>query len=278
VLKYELRFTAMTLYSNMSLQTFSYSYHAIKRRFRMIHFLFILLMIASLFAFYSTSYGFETDVIKTSGGDLEITFIGHGTLMFQYNGKIIHVDPWTKLADYTRLPKADIILLTHHHQDHFDLKALEQVQTADSRILLTQTCAKSVAGGIVMKYGDVQNIDGFQIEATPAYNLVHMRKPGFPFHPKYEGNGYVITFGNERVYVAGDTENIPEMKQLKGIDVAFLPMNLPYTMTPEMAADAALAFKPKILYPYHFGDTDTEKLVVLLKDHPEIELRIRELQ
>jgi L-ascorbate metabolism protein UlaG (beta-lactamase superfamily) len=244
----------------------------------MIHFILISIMIVSLFAFSSPSYGFETDGVKTSDGELEITFIGHGTLMFKYNGKIIHVDPWTNLADYTQLPKADIILLTHHHRDHLDTKALEQVRTTNSRLVLTEICAKSVAGGIVMKTGDVQNLDGFQIEATPAYNVVHMRKPGVPFHPKDEGNGYVVTFGDTRVYVAGDTENIPEMKQLKGIDVAFLPMNLPYTMTPEMVTDAALAFQPKILYPYHFGDTDTTKLVDLLKDHPEIDVRIRNMQ
>ena len=112
----------------------------------------------------------------------------------------------------------------------------------------------------------------------PAYNLVHNGQPDQPFHPKGSGNGYVITFGNQRVYVAGDTENTPEMKALKSIDIAFLPMNLPYTMTPEMVADAARTFKPKILYPYHFGKTDTARLVSLLKDQPEIEVRIRPME
>ena len=98
------------------------------------------------------------------------------------------------------------------------------------------------------------------------------------FHPKGRGNGYVITFGDKRVYVAGDTENTPEMKRLKDIDIAFLPMNLPYTMTPEMVADAARAFKPKVLYPYHYGQTDPAKLVDLLKDSPEIEVRIRKMR
>jgi L-ascorbate metabolism protein UlaG (beta-lactamase superfamily) len=104
---------------------------------------------------------------------------------------------------------------------------------------------------------------------------VHKRKNGEPFHPDGSGNGYVILFGDKRVYVAGDTENIPEMKTLKRIDVAFLPMNLPYTMTPEMVADAAKAFKPKVLYPYHYGKTDTSILVQLLKDSKEIDVRIR---
>ena len=111
-----------------------------------------------------------------------------------------------------------------------------------------------------------------------AYNIVHKRDTGQPFHPKGVGNGYIITFGDKRVYVAGDTENVLEMKGLKSIDIAFLPMNLPYTMTPEMVADAAKAFKPKILYPYHFGETDTSKVVSLLKGTPEIEVRIRNMK
>jgi L-ascorbate metabolism protein UlaG (beta-lactamase superfamily) len=126
-----------------------------------------------------------------------------------------------------------------------------------------------------MNNGDIKTIEGLKIEAVPAYNLVHMRSEGVPFHPKGVGNGYVITFGEKRVYVAGDTENTPEMKKLKDIDIAFLPMNLPYTMTPEMVADASKAFKPKILYPYHYGKTDTSKIVELLKDEQDMKVRIR---
>ena len=117
-----------------------------------------------------------------------------------------------------------------------------------------------------------------KIEAIPAYNLVHKRDNGQPFHPKGVGNGYIITFGDKRVYVAGNTENIPEMKSLQEIDCAFLPMNLPYTMTPEMVTDAAEAFRPKILYPYHFGDTDTSQLLRLLQDQKEVEVRIRNMK
>jgi L-ascorbate metabolism protein UlaG (beta-lactamase superfamily) len=116
------------------------------------------------------------------------------------------------------------------------------------------------------------------VKAVPAYNLIHKRDNGQPFHPQGHGNGYIITFGDRNVYVAGDTENIPEMKKLKDIDVAFLPMNLPYTMTPEMVADAAQAFQPKILYPYHYGETDTSKLGALLKDTKGIEFRIRRMK
>jgi L-ascorbate metabolism protein UlaG (beta-lactamase superfamily) len=221
---------------------------------------------------------FEVDIIKTSAGDLKITFIGHGTLIFNFGGKVIHVDPYSTLADYSILPKADLILVTHEHRDHLDLKALNMVRTEKTVVVLTETCAKQLQGGIVMMNGDVKTVEGFKIEAVPAYNIVHKRDTGQPFHPKGVGNGYIITFGDKRVYVAGDTENVPEMKGLKNIDIAFLPMNFPPTMTPEMVADAAKAFKPKILYPYHFGETDTSRVVNLLKGTPEIEVRIRNMK
>jgi L-ascorbate metabolism protein UlaG (beta-lactamase superfamily) len=221
---------------------------------------------------------FEQDVIKTGAGDLTITFIGHGTLMFAFGGKVIHVDPVGQYADYGKLPKADLILITHEHRDHLDLKAMEMLRQPGTQVVLTQAAAVQAPGGLVMANGEVKTVAGLTIEAVPAYNLVHKRESGEPFHPKGQGNGYVITFGDKRVYVAGDTENTPEMKALQGIDIVFLPMNLPYTMTPEMVADAARAFKPKVLYPYHFGKTDTSRLVALLQDHPEIEVRIRKME
>ncbi len=235
---------------------------------------FVGLMVAGV----SAQGNFETDILKTSQGDLEITFIGHGSLLFTYNGKLIYVDPFSPLADYAKLPKADMILITHDHRDHLDPKALESVRTEETALVLTETCAATVKGGIVMKNGDVKTIGGLKIEAIPAYNIVHILSEGVTFHPKGVGNGYVITFGDKRVYVAGDTENIPEMKQLQNIDCAFLPMNLPYTMTPEMVADAAKAFKPKILYPYHYGDTDPSTLVELMKDTMGVEIRIRRMK
>ena len=128
-----------------------------------------------------------------------------------------------------------------------------------------------------MKNGDIKTFQGLKVEAVPAYNVVHERSPGHPFHPKGAGNGYVITFGDQRVYVAGDTENIPEMAKLAKIDIAFLPMNLPYTMTPEMVAEAVRAIQPRIVYPYHFGKTDTSQLVRLLSDLKNVEVRIRKL-
>ena len=220
---------------------------------------------------------FEKDIIKTSAGDLAITFIGHGSLMLNFGGKVIHVDPYSQLTDYGKLPKADLILVAHDHPDHLDPVALQSVRTKDTMVILTEGCAEKVAGGISMKNGDVQTVMGIKIEAVPAYNLLHKRPDGQLFHPRGFGNGYVLTFGDKRIYVAGDTENIPEMKSLAGIDYAFLPMNLPYTMTPEMAADAAKMFRPKVLYPYHYGETDPSLLAALLKDSPDIEVRIRKM-
>jgi L-ascorbate metabolism protein UlaG (beta-lactamase superfamily) len=221
---------------------------------------------------------FESDRIPTSAGDLKVTFIGHGTLMLEFKGQVIHVDPYAKLADYTRLPKADLVLITHEHSDHLDLDALTPLRTTKTVVVLTAACAAWVPGGVVMKNGEARTVGGLPVEAVPAYNLVHKRASGEPFHPKGVGNGYVIAFGDKRLYVAGDTENTPEMKALKDIDIAFLPMNLPYTMTPEMVADAALAFRPRILYPYHYGDTDPGRLAALLKDEKGIELRIRPMR
>ena len=244
-----------------------------------IFFLCFALFILSI-NFATAEQSFEKDSFKTDQGTLEITFIGHGTLMFSFEGKTIQVDPWSRLADYSMLPEADLILVTHEHGDHLDLEALHTCRKPGTEIVYTELCSQKVSSGILMRNGDSRVVKGIQIEAVPAYNIRHKRSNGTPFHPKGDGNGYVLTFGDNslRVYVAGDTENIPEMADLKNIDIAFLPMNLPYTMTPEMAAEAAKIIKPEILYPYHFGETDTGKLVELLKDEKDIEVRIRKLQ
>lgn len=224
---------------------------------------------------------FEKDIVKTNSGDLAMTFIGHASLMFEFNGMVIHVDPVSREADYKNLPDADLILVTHEHGDHLDVSAIKQLLKEGTQVIMTPACkdnAEDIAGTIIMKNGDVKKVKSISIEAIPAYNIEHKRPGGEPFHPKGQGNGYILTFGNVRVLVAGDTENTPEIKSLKNIDVAFLPMNLPYTMTPEMVADAAKAFRPKILYPYHYGNTDTRELIELLKGEKDIEVRIRELQ
>ncbi|RPJ80040.1 MAG: MBL fold metallo-hydrolase [Acidobacteria bacterium] len=213
----------------------------------------------------------QADTFPTSGGDLRVTFIGHGTLMFQHAGKVVHVDPVSQYADYASLPKADVVLVTHTHGDHLDPKAIEAVRKADTVLVGNAASASNVAGIEAMKNGDARTVAGLRVEAVPAYNVSKQ------FHPKGDGNGYVITFGDKRVYVAGDTENVPEMAGLQKIDIAFLPMNLPFTMTPEMVAAAAKSFAPKVLYPYHFGSTDTSTLTALLAGSG-IEVRIRNLK
>ncbi len=221
---------------------------------------------------------YETDFIETEDGSLMVTFVGHGTLMFLYNGMIIHVDPVGREADYSKMPKADLVLITHEHGDHLDADALEKIKKEGTVIVLNENSAGKINQGTVMKNGDDITVLGLKIEAVPAYNIVSKRDSGAPYHPKGDGNGYIITFGDKRVYIAGDTENTPEMKKLIDIDIAFLPMNLPYTMGPEMVADAARAFGPKILYPYHYGNTDVGQIIELLKDVEGIELRIREMK
>lgn len=220
----------------------------------------------------------DKETISTSKGDLEIYFVGHGSLMFTFDGMVIHADASSREADYSQLPKADLILVTHHHGDHFDPSAIEKIKTENTKVIFNWKSAENaseLSGVQILKNGETTEFKGIKVEAIPAYNLVHMRSENTPYHVKGEGNSYVVTFGDKRIFIAGDTENTPEMKALKNIDIAFLPMNVPYTMTPEMVADAAKGFRPKILYPYHYGNTDTSIIVDLLKDEKDIDVRIK---
>ncbi|MGA2379866.1 MAG: MBL fold metallo-hydrolase [Spirochaetia bacterium] len=218
---------------------------------------------------------FPADTFPPAPLDLKITFVAHSTLWLTYGNTVIHVDPVGQYADYSTLPRADIILVTHEHSDHLDPEAIGALRKATTTVIVASKCAGKVPGAVVLHNDDSRSVNGIRIEAVPAYNVAHMRAPGSPYHAKGNGNGYVLTLGERRVYLAGDTENTREMKALKGIDIAFLPMNLPYTMTPEMVFDAAAAFRPKVLYPYHFGDTDTSKIKSLLASAKDIEVRIR---
>ena len=222
--------------------------------------------------------GPPTDRIPTSAGPLDLTFLGHGTLMLTFKNTVLHIDPYSTVADYAALPRADLILLTHDHADHLDERALALVRTPVTDIVLPPVCAERVPGGLILKNGETRTVRGITVTAVPAYNLVHHRDNGEPFHPRGVGNGYLLDFGDTRLYVAGDTENTPEMAALKDVDIAFLPMNLPYTMTPEMVADAARSLRPRLLYPYHYGDTDPQRLVELLRDQKDIEVRIRPMR
>lgn len=222
----------------------------------------------------------QTDTFKTNQGDLLIHFVKHGSLFFEFDGKIIHIDPVSGMGNYESYPDADLILITHQHSDHLDINAINLIKKDNTKIIMTEKChemTENLSNVIVMHNGDELKINKLDIKAIPAYNIIHKRDNGNFYHPKGEGNGYIIKFGDKNVLVAGDTENTPEIKALRNIDVAFLPMNLPYTMTPEMVADAAKAFRPKVLYPYHYGDTDTSKLVELLKNEKDIEVRIKKM-
>lgn len=217
------------------------------------------------------------DRVSTPNGPVEMHFIGHGSLMFKLNNTVVYVDPVRSMGNYKDLPKADMILVTHEHGDHLDPSLINDLKKESTDVLCNALSTPSVPGAITISPGSEFTGNGVSIEAVYAYNMKNVRNDGTPYHPKGDGNGYVITLGGKRIYVAGDTENIPEMKELKNIDIAFLPMNLPYTMTPAMVADAAKSFSPSILYPYHFGNTNTDEIVNLLKDSG-IEVRIRNLQ
>jgi len=217
----------------------------------------------------------ESDRFTAEGGDIVITFLGHATLMIDAAGTIIHIDPVKQYGDYKTLPKADIILITHEHGDHLDKQAIAEIIKDGTTIILNKGAYDKIKQGAVMANGDKKTVFGIDIEAVPAYNITRGRDI---YHPKGQGNGYVLTILGKRSYIAGDTEDIPEMSGITNIDIAFLPMNQPYTMTPEQAARAAKIIGPEILYPYHYGATDTAKLKDLLKDAPGIEVRIRSLQ
>ena len=221
----------------------------------------------------------EQDTIPTDKGDLIITFLGHGTLYFTFNDLVIHIDPVNRYADYEKLPKADLIYITHHHGDHMHPETIAAILKTGTKMVFTRKCADIYQDeGLVVENGDEIKLKSIKVEVVPAYNLVHTRSDGSPFHVKGEGNGYVFNFGDTRVYIAGDTENIPEMKELADIDIAFLPMNLPYTMTPEMVVEAVKMFKPRILYPYHYGNTDVGELLSLMKDVDYCEVRVRDMR
>lgn len=234
-----------------------------------------VLLLSILFSTILSAQTFQTDFYDTGKGKLVITFVGHGTLMFQYNGMTVQVDPWTKLADYTVLPKADIILITHAHADHLDTAAIRQTSQKNTLLVCTAETASKIGQGFVMRNGDTHTFLGLDILAVPAYNTTPGKER---FHPKGRDNGYVIRFGNKKVYVAGDTEDIPEMAQLKDIDIAFLPVNQPYTMLPEQLVKAAALFHPTVLYPYHYGETDMARVQALFTADTKTKLIVRPMK
>jgi len=209
----------------------------------------------------------------TDKGPVRMTIINHASFVIELPGQVIYVDP-VDATRYQGLPQPDLILITHTHGDHMDPAAVAKLKKAGTQILGPETVAKSVPGTTVIRNGETQQVGGTTVEAVPAYNLKRGPSPGSFYHPKGEGNGYVLTYIGRRTYIAGDTEAIPEMKAIKNIEVAFLPVNSP-TMPPEEAAEAARSFNPMVLYPYHFRGSD---LTVLQKalEGTGIQVRIRD--
>lgn len=201
----------------------------------------------------------------TDNDELKFFPIEHASLVINYKTLTIYVDPIGKPDQYRQFAKPDLILITHTHDDHFDPDLLKSLKSPNTILIGNQAAVTKLGYGEILKNGEKTTIKGVEIESIPMYNT---SKERLSFHPKGDGNGYVINFGDKRVYISGDTEDIPAMRHLKNIDYAFVCMNLPFTMTPEQAASAVIDFKPKVVYPYHYrqanGFADIEKFKTLV--------------
>ena len=223
------------------------------------------------------AYEYEVDSFTTkSGKTIKFHALVHASIQIEYDGKEIMIDPVTKLGDktidYTAMPKADYIFVTHEHFDHLDTAAIKQLMDDNTQLITNQRCAEMLGYGQVMANGDkLQLSDDFFVDAVPAYNTTDGHQQ---FHPKGRDNGFIFTLDGLRIYIAGDTEDIPEMAEIKDIDIAFFPCNQPYTMTVEQLVNAAKIVKPKVLFPYHYGQTDVSGIPALL-ENDGVEVRIR---
>jgi L-ascorbate metabolism protein UlaG (beta-lactamase superfamily) len=197
----------------------------------------------------------QTQTFSTSDGDVKITPIFHASTLIQAGGKTIYIDP-AKPAKIDGLPKADLILISHIHADHFDPEYIAKLSQPSTEVIAPASVVEKFPSAKPMANGQTQHWQQWTIEAVPAYNLKRGPAAGQLFHPKGRDNGYVLTYGGKRFYFSADTEGTPEMRALKNIDVAFVCMNLPYTMPPDEAADAVKAFHPKIVIPYHYRNSD----------------------
>ena len=218
---------------------------------------------------------YEVDVFKTkSGKTLKFHALAHSSIRIEYEGQEIQIDPVMKMGnktiDYAAMPKADYLFVTHEHGDHFDKEAIRTLSDAETQLIMNGRCAEMYGAGKVMKNGEkVELAKDFTVEAVPAYNITEGRTQ---FHPQGRDNGYILTIDGMRIYIAGDTEDIPEMEGIKNIDIAFLPCNQPYTMTTEQVVKVAKTIQPKVLFPYHYGQTDVSTIPSQL---PGIDVRIR---
>ena len=239
----------------------------------------ILLLALTLIALFQVTPSakaadYASDAIPTMNGELRVTPMGHATFMLQFGGKVIGFDPAGKV-DVTSVPKADVVFITDVHGDHMDRAVLDSWKKPGAVVVAPASVAKTITEAQAINNGETKTIAGLTVEAIPMYNNTRGPEPGKLFHDKGRGNGYVVTLGGKRIYVAGDTECTAEMKALKNIDIAFVPMNLPYTMTTAEAADCVKAFAPKIVYPYHSRGSKVEEFADALKVASGVEVRVR---
>jgi L-ascorbate metabolism protein UlaG (beta-lactamase superfamily) len=247
----------------------------------------VLLTCVPLSTTFAAEAELSGDQVSTEKGDLVIHPIRHATFVMRWNGKTVYADPVGGAKQFAELPKPDLVLVTHIHGDHFDPKTLDAVILAGQKpvLIVPKSVDEKIPDSLrakatvqVLANGEKTDVAGISVEAVPAYNTTAGKER---FHPKGRDNGYVLTLGGKKVYIAGDTEDIPEMRALKDIDIAFLPMNLPYTMSVAKAADAIRAFKPKIVYPYHYRSgngtkADMEELKRLVGAESGVDIRARD--
>jgi L-ascorbate metabolism protein UlaG (beta-lactamase superfamily) len=225
----------------------------------------------------------QTDVVRTSRGELRLTPLYHGSVMLEFGGKVIHVDPLSQV-DYTGLPPADVIVMTHTHIDHLDrsmvdkLKKPATVIVGPPAVIDTLNCAPACSEVEAISDSERKTVMDVGFEGVPMYNVVYGSAAGKPFHHKGVGSGYILTFGDTRVYFSGDTECTPEMKALKNVTIAFLAMSPPRTMSTLDAAACATAFRPSIVYPYHYRNSKPEEFAAAVKGVASIEVRLRKLE
>ena len=223
-----------------------------------------------------TTDSYEVDVFKTKRGKIiKFHALMHASIRMEYDGKEIEIDPVLKLrdktVDYGKMPKADYIFVTHEHMDHFDKEAIKQLTKDGTQLITNKRCGDMLGYGEIMVNGQCSMVNEIKVEAVPAYNTTEANQK---FHPKGRDNGFILTIDGLRIYIAGDTEDIPEMADIKDIDIAFMPCNQPFTMTPEQLVKAAKVVKPKVLFPYHYGGTNVSGIPELLKAEG-IDVRIR---
>jgi len=220
----------------------------------------------------------KSDSLETAAGAVTIQPVRHASLVLGFPAFTVYCDPAWGAALYDGLPPPDLVLLTHEHSDHLDKETLKAVATPTTRIIgariaIEQLPDELAARGGIIAHGQTREGDGLTVTAIPAHNISPDR---LKYHPKGNGNGYVLGFGGKRIYISGDTEDTEEMRSLAGIDVAFLPMNLPYTMTGQQAAGAARAFRPRVVYPFHYINGEENQVFANELAGEDIEVRLRD--